>query len=64
VKKLIAKTSKEMASEFAHVLKKENKKNKAAEKSLAYVEDVLKGKSDKKAMGKKEKGKEKRIEAA
>jgi uncharacterized protein YtpQ (UPF0354 family) len=48
LEKLISKTSKKIAVEFADILKKENKKAKAAAKSLTYVEDVLKGKKDKK----------------
>jgi hypothetical protein len=46
--KLISKSSKKLASEFADILKKQNKKTKQAEKSLTYVEDVLKGKKNKK----------------
>jgi hypothetical protein len=47
VKKLISKSSKRMASEFAYLLKKQSKKNRKVEKSLTYVEDVLKGKGKK-----------------
>jgi hypothetical protein len=47
VKKLIARSSKALASEFADLLKKEQKKIKKAEKSLTYVEDVLTGKREK-----------------
>lgn len=49
VKKLISKSSKLIASEFAVILKKANKKTKAAKKSLTYVEDVLKGNTKKSA---------------
>jgi hypothetical protein len=51
VKKLISKSSRKLASEFATILKKQNKKNRAAETepSLTYVEDVLKGTKDKKS---------------
>jgi hypothetical protein len=51
--KLISKSSKKIATGFADLLKKEHKKNKKAEKSLSYVEDVLSGKKQKKT--KKEK---------
>jgi hypothetical protein len=47
VKKLIVKSSKALAAEFADLLKKEQKKIKKAEKSLTYVEDVLTGKREK-----------------
>jgi hypothetical protein len=55
VDKLILKSSKKIANEFADILKKENKKAKKADKSLTYVEDVLKGKNKKngKVRGKK-----------
>lgn len=45
--KMIAKSSKKIASEFVDILKKEEKKAKKAEKSTAYVEDVLTGKKEK-----------------
>ncbi|MBT1704012.1 hypothetical protein [Chryseosolibacter indicus] len=48
VKKLINKSSKRIAVEFADILKKENKKAKQTAKTLTYVEDVLKGKKEKK----------------
>lgn len=51
--KMISKSSKKIASEFVDILKKEQKKEKKAEKSLTYVEDVLKGKKDKSGKGKK-----------
>ena len=47
LQKLIDKSSKKIASEFSHLLKKEKKKNKKVEKSLTYVEDVLTGKKKK-----------------
>jgi hypothetical protein len=49
VKKLIDKSSRKLASEFASLLKKENKRTKEVETSLSYVEDVLKGKKEKKS---------------
>jgi hypothetical protein len=49
LKKLIGKSSKRIASGFAEILKKQNKKEKHVKKSLTYVEDVLKGKADNKA---------------
>ncbi|MFZ6012446.1 MAG: hypothetical protein ACOYXT_19030 [Bacteroidota bacterium] len=55
VKKLISKSSKRIASEFATILKKENKKAKKTEKSLIYVEDVLTGKNQKDKKAKKAK---------
>lgn len=48
VKKLLDRSSKKLASEFKRILKKENSKSKKAEKDLAYVDDVLKGKSPRK----------------
>ncbi|HEY0744234.1 MAG TPA: hypothetical protein VGD40_22360 [Chryseosolibacter sp.] len=48
VKKLLDRSSKKLASEFKRILKKENSKSKKAEKDLAYVDDVLKGKKPKK----------------
>jgi hypothetical protein len=54
LEKLIARSSKKIATGYADVLKKEHKKAKKAEKSLTYVEDVLQGKNDKKS--KKSKG--------
>jgi hypothetical protein len=53
--KLITRSSKKLATEFADILKKQNKKTKEAEKSLTYVEDVLKGKKDKKSKKTKDK---------
>lgn len=49
VRKLLSRSSKKLASEFAHILKKESRKSKKAEKALAYVDDVLKGKKNKKS---------------
>jgi hypothetical protein len=46
--KLINKSAKKIATGFADLLKKEQKKVKKAEKSLSYVEDVLSGKKQKK----------------
>jgi hypothetical protein len=48
VQKLIDKSSKRLASEFALILKKQNRKEKKAEKALTYVDDVLAGKKNKK----------------
>ena len=48
VKKLISKTSKELAAEFSDLLKKQGRKAKARTQELTYVEDVLKGKSERK----------------
>jgi len=54
IDKLISKSSKRLATVFADMIKRETKKRQKVEKSLTYVEDVLKGKKkDKK--GKKEK---------
>lgn len=55
VEKLISKSSKQIATVFADLLKKQNKKAKQNEKSLTYVEDVLKGKKDKKSVNAKAK---------
>ena len=55
VKKLIAKSSKKIASEFSQVLKKEKKKSKKLENSLTFVEDVLLGREKKDKKGKKKK---------
>jgi hypothetical protein len=48
VKKLIDRSSKKLASEFAAILKKQQRKSKEHERSLTYVDDVLKGKKTKK----------------
>lgn len=48
VKKLINKSSKRIASEFADLLKKQIKKAKEEEQALVYVEDMLSGKKGKK----------------
>ena len=45
LQKLIDKTSKRIAGEFADLLKKERKKNKAVQSDLTFVEDVLNGKA-------------------
>ena len=49
VQKLIDKSSKKLASEFASILKKEQRRSKKQERSLTYVDDVLKGKKAKKS---------------
>lgn len=49
VEKLLNKSSKKLASEFAQILKKADRKARKAEKDLTYVEDVLKGKRSKKS---------------
>jgi hypothetical protein len=49
VKKLIDKSSRKLASEFASILKKENKKKKSEVESLTYVEDILKGSKERKS---------------
>lgn len=48
VEKLLDKSSKKLAFEFAEILKKENRKARKTEKSIAYVDDILKGKKSKK----------------
>ena len=48
VKKLLNKSSRKLASEFVQILKKENRRARKAEKSLAHVGNVLKGKKNKK----------------
>jgi hypothetical protein len=48
VKKLLDKSSKKLAAEFADILKRENRKAKKAEKALVYVDEVLAGKKSKK----------------
>ncbi len=48
IEKLLDKSSKKLASEFVSILRKENRKTKKTEKSIAYVEDVLRGKKSKK----------------
>jgi len=52
VKKLIAKSAREIGEAFAQILKKENKKTKKHAKTLTYVENVLKGKSENSVKGK------------
>lgn len=61
VKKLISKSSKRIATEFAGILKKENRKAKETGNSLTYVEDVLKGKKKKK---KSKKSRDNQVETA
>jgi hypothetical protein len=56
VQKLLDKSSKKLASEFATILRKQSRKEKKAEKALAYVDNVLKGKKAKK-------GKQSRLQA-
>lgn len=41
VKKLLDRSSKKLATAFADLLKKQNKKSKKERKSLLFVEDVL-----------------------
>lgn len=48
VERLLDKSSKKLASEFAGILKKENRKARKTEKTIAYVDDILKGKKSKK----------------
>lgn len=48
VKKLLDRSAKKLASEFAHILKKESRKAKKSEKE-AFVNDVLSQKKSKKA---------------
>lgn len=49
VEKLLDKSSKKLASEFVHILKKQDRKTRKSEKDLTYVEDVLKGKKSRKS---------------
>ena len=49
VEKLLDKSSKKLASEFVHILKKQDRKTRKSEKELTYVEDVLKGKKSRKS---------------
>ena len=44
--KIISKSSKKIASRFADILKKEYRKARKAEKSIAFAEDVLHGKKE------------------
>ena len=44
VKKLLDRSAKKLATEFARIMKKENSKVKKSEKDLAYVDDILAGK--------------------
>ncbi|MBL7857007.1 MAG: hypothetical protein JNM57_04905 [Cyclobacteriaceae bacterium] len=57
VKKMVGRNAKKLASVFADMIKRENKKKKKAEKDLTYVEDVLKGKTKKAKKTKKVKTK-------
>lgn len=61
LQKLIDKSSKRIAGEYADLLKKERKKNKAVQSDLTFVEDVLNGKATTQN-GKKEK-KTKKVKA-
>lgn len=49
VERLLDKSSKKLASEFVHILKKQDRKTRKSEKDLTYVEDVLKGKKSRKS---------------
>jgi hypothetical protein len=49
VEKLLDKSSRKLASEFAQILKKASRKARQSEKDLTYVEDVLKGKRSRKS---------------
>jgi hypothetical protein len=51
-KKLVGKASKRLAIIFANAIKREEKKKQKIQKSLTYVEDVLKGKKGKKSKNK------------
>jgi hypothetical protein len=44
IEKLIVKSSKKFADEYAGILKKSRKKKKTSESDLTFVEDVLNGK--------------------
>jgi methionine synthase II (cobalamin-independent) len=48
VKKLLDRSSKKLATEFAQILRKESRKAKKAEKALTYVDEMLAGKKNKK----------------
>jgi hypothetical protein len=48
VKKLLDRSSKKLATEFAQILRKEGRKAKKAEKALTYVDEMLAGKKSKK----------------
>jgi hypothetical protein len=54
VNKVVGRSAKKLAGEFASILKKENKKAKKAEKSMVYVDEILSGKKSKKSATKKE----------
>jgi hypothetical protein len=49
IKKLVGKNSKRLALVFSNIIKREEKKKQKIDKSLIYVEDVLKGKKKKKS---------------
>lgn len=49
VKKLLDKSSKKLAAEFASILKKQTRRAQKEEEALTYVDDVLKGKKNKKS---------------
>lgn len=53
VKKILDRSSKKMASAFAELLKKQNRKSKKEKKNLLFVEDVLQNKRQKKSNHKK-----------
>jgi hypothetical protein len=44
IERLILKSSKKFAAEYAVILRKDKKKNKEVESDLTFVEDVLNGK--------------------
>ena len=48
VKKLLDRSSKNLAAAFADILKKQNRKSKKDRKDLLYVEEVLQGKKNNK----------------
>ena len=48
VKKLLDKSAKKLASVFATILKKKDRKARKSEKALAVVDEVLKGKKNRK----------------
>ena len=52
VKKLLDRNSKRLATVYAHILKRENKKKKKAEK---FMEDAVQGKKKQKKVSKSEK---------
>ena len=64
LQKLIDKSSKRIAGEYADLLKKERKKNKAVESDLTFVEDVLNGKTPQNGKKEKKKKKAKTVKAS